>query len=79
VTPTSFDENYFKNLIQRKGLLDSDQVLFSGASTDTLVVTYSKNRAIFYTDFAAAMVKVGDITPLTGSAGQVRKMCRVVN
>ncbi|GLT64572.1 hypothetical protein SLA2020_370570 [Shorea laevis] len=28
VTPNSFDNNYFKNLIQKKGLLASDQILF---------------------------------------------------
>ncbi|KAL9416881.1 hypothetical protein AB3S75_039964 [Citrus x aurantiifolia] len=32
VTPNSFDNNYFKNLIQKQGLLASDQVLFSGGS-----------------------------------------------
>ncbi|KAK9185198.1 hypothetical protein WN943_025553 [Citrus x changshan-huyou] len=41
VTPNSFDNNYFKNLIQKKGLLASDQVLFSGGSTDSIVDEYS--------------------------------------
>ncbi|CAN6464140.1 unnamed protein product [Victoria cruziana] len=79
VTPTCFDQNYFKDLVRRKGLLDSDQVLFSGGSTDPLVVAYSKNRALFYADFAAAMVRMGDISPLTGSLGQVRKICSAAN
>ena len=79
VTPNQFDNNYFKNLIQKKGLLASDQVLFSGGSTDDIVTEYSKNRATFSSDFASAMVKMGDIEPLTGSAGQIRKICSVVN
>ncbi|XP_058080148.1 lignin-forming anionic peroxidase-like [Magnolia sinica] len=79
VTPNSFDNNYFKNLIQRKGLLQSDQVLFSGGSTDGIVTEYSKNRATFNSDFAAAMVKMGDISPLTGTSGQIRRLCGVVN
>ncbi|KAL5554100.1 hypothetical protein UlMin_041501 [Ulmus minor] len=79
VTPNSFDNNYFKNLIQKKGLLQSDQVLFSGGSTDKIVTEYSKNRARFNSDFAAAMVKMGNIKPLTGSAGQIRRICRAVN
>ncbi|KAL5984619.1 hypothetical protein ACLOJK_041239 [Asimina triloba] len=79
VTPNSFDNNYFKNLISKKGLLASDQVLFSGGSTDSVVRDYSKNQAIFYSDFPAAMVKMGDITPLTGSNGQIRRVCNVVN
>ncbi|KAJ4710272.1 Peroxidase, partial [Melia azedarach] len=68
VTPNSFDNNYFKNLIQRKGLLESDQVLFNGGSTDSIVDEYSKNPSKFKSDFAAAMIKMGDISPLTGSA-----------
>ncbi|KAK6922012.1 hem peroxidase [Dillenia turbinata] len=35
VIPTSFDYNYFKSLMQKKGRLESDQVLFSGGSTDS--------------------------------------------
>ncbi|XP_073153383.1 lignin-forming anionic peroxidase-like [Henckelia pumila] len=37
VTPNSFDNNYYKNLVQRKGLLQSDQVLFTSASTNSIV------------------------------------------
>ncbi|XVE85521.1 hypothetical protein DITRI_Ditri17bG0097400 [Diplodiscus trichospermus] len=79
VTPNSFDNNYFKNLLQKKGLLESDQVLFSGGSTDNTVLEYSRNPSIFKSDFAAAMIKMGDIEPLTGSAGIIRRFCSVVN
>ncbi|KAH7529032.1 hypothetical protein FEM48_Zijuj05G0140500 [Ziziphus jujuba var. spinosa] len=79
VTPNSFDNNYFKNLIQKKGLLHSDQVLFSGGSTDSIVSEYSRNPSAFLTDFASAMVKMGEIEPLTGSAGQIRRICSAVN
>ncbi|XP_068645996.1 lignin-forming anionic peroxidase-like [Aristolochia californica] len=79
VTPNSFDNNFFKNLIQKKGLLASDQVLFSGGSTDSIVTEYSRNPRSFSSDFAAPMVKMGDIEPLTGSAGQIRRICSAVN
>ncbi|KAF8378879.1 hypothetical protein HHK36_030228 [Tetracentron sinense] len=79
VTPNSFDNNYFKNLIQRKGLLESDQILFSGGSTDSIVSEYSKSPATFNSDFASAMVKMGDIDPLTGSSGVIRKLCSSIN
>ena len=78
VTPNSFDNKYFKNLIQKKGLLESDQVLFSGGSTNSIVDEYSKNPSKFKSDFAAAMIKMADITPLTGSAGQIRRLCNLV-
>lgn len=79
VTPNSFDNNYFKNLIQKKGLLQSDQVLFSGGSTDSIVSEYSNNPTTFKSDFAAAMIKMGDIEPKTGSVGIIRSICSAVN
>ncbi|XWS64004.1 hypothetical protein CRYUN_Cryun06bG0149600 [Craigia yunnanensis] len=79
VTPNSFDNNYFKNLLQKKGLLQSDQVLFSGGSTDNIVTEYSRNPSTFSSDFASAMIKMGDIEPLTGSAGIIRTICSAVN
>ncbi|XP_062109802.1 lignin-forming anionic peroxidase-like [Humulus lupulus] len=75
VTPNSIDNNYFRNLIQKKGLLASDQILFSGDSTDSIVNEYSKSPSTFSSDFASAMIKMGDIQPLTGSAGVIRKIC----
>ena len=79
MTPNSFDNNYFKNLLQKKGLLQSDQVLFSGGPTDNIVTEYSKNPSTFSSDFASAMIKMGDIKPLTGSAGIIRRICSAVN
>ena len=78
-TPTTFDNYYFKNLISQKGLLHSDQELFNGGSTDSLVKTYSQDVKTFYSDFVKAMIKMGDINPLTGSSGEIRKNCRKVN
>ncbi|XP_038876929.1 lignin-forming anionic peroxidase-like [Benincasa hispida] len=79
VTPNSFDNNYFKNLMQKKGLLETDQVLFNGGSTDSIVTEYSRNPAAFKSDFATAMIKMGDIQPLTGIEGQIRNICGAVN
>ncbi|THU72380.1 hypothetical protein C4D60_Mb04t11510 [Musa balbisiana] len=79
VTPNSFDNNYYKNLLTNKGLLHSDQVLFNGGPTDDIVRLYSKDQAAFLSDFADAMVKMGDISPLIGSAGEVRKICSATN
>ncbi|KAI4321118.1 hypothetical protein MLD38_034538 [Melastoma candidum] len=79
VTGDSFDNNYFKDLVSLKGLLHSDQQLFNNGSTDSQVTTYSQNSATFFTDFANAMIKMGNLSPLTGTAGQVRTNCRKVN
>ncbi|TKY47233.1 Peroxidase 4 [Spatholobus suberectus] len=78
-TPNHFDNNYFKNLLIKRGLLNSDQVLFNGGSTDSLVRTYSHNDKAFDSDFVTAMIKMGNNKPLTGSQGEIRRNCRRVN
>ncbi|XP_019184293.1 PREDICTED: peroxidase P7-like [Ipomoea nil] len=78
-TPALFDTKYFNNLVGKKGLLESDQALFSGGQTDDLVKSYSKNLGVFSQDFANSMIKMGDIKPLTGDKGQIRLNCRRVN
>ncbi|KAL3752499.1 peroxidase 4-like [Eucalyptus grandis] len=78
-SPTAFDNAYFKNLLSNKGLLHSDQELFNGGTTDSLVKTYSNNPKTFNSDFASAMIKMGDIKPLTGSKGEIRKICSKIN
>ncbi|KAB1227934.1 Peroxidase N [Morella rubra] len=76
-----FDNHYFKNLLNGKGLLSSDQLLFSNSTTiiKTLVQSYSATSALFFADFASSMIKMGNITPLTGSSGQIRNKCSAVN
>ncbi|PKU85593.1 Peroxidase 4 [Dendrobium catenatum] len=66
-TPTSFDNNYYKNLLSLKGLLHSDQQLFNKGSTDSQVRKYANKPNKFNSDFVAAIIKMGDISPLTGS------------
>ncbi|QHO27758.1 hypothetical protein HN51_024704 [Arachis hypogaea] len=78
-TPNHFDNSYYKNLLNKKGLLHSDQELFNGGSTDSLVRTYTNNQKAFFADFATAMIKMGNIKPLTGSQGIIRRNCRRAN
>ncbi|XP_059282418.1 peroxidase-like isoform X2 [Lycium ferocissimum] len=78
-TPNRFNNDYYENLVARRGLLHSDQELFNGGSQDALVRSYSTNAVAFRRDFAAAMVKMGNISPLTGTNGEIRRNCRAIN
>jgi len=78
-SPDRFDHDFYKQLLSKKGLLTSDQALFNNGPTDSLVIAYSHNLNAFYRDFARAMIKMGDISPLTGSNGQIRQNCRRPN
>ncbi|KAF6174053.1 hypothetical protein GIB67_020235 [Kingdonia uniflora] len=78
-SPTAFDNSYYKNLVSTKGLLHSDQELYNNGSTDAQVTSYSTSPATFLSDFAAAMVNMGNISPLTGTSGEIRTDCRKIN
>ncbi|RCV25765.1 hypothetical protein SEVIR_5G194100v4 [Setaria viridis] len=80
VTPFKFDNQYYKNILANRGLLASDEVLLTGSSaTADLVKLYAANQDIFFQHFAQSMVKMGNISPLTGADGEIRKHCRRVN
>uniref|UniRef100_A0ACD5Y466 Uncharacterized protein n=1 Tax=Avena sativa TaxID=4498 RepID=A0ACD5Y466_AVESA len=66
-TPTTFENNYYKNLVAKKGLLHSDQELFNGGVTDPQVQSYVSSQSAFFADFVSGMIKMGDISPLTGN------------
>uniref|UniRef100_A0A7N0UGA6 Peroxidase n=1 Tax=Kalanchoe fedtschenkoi TaxID=63787 RepID=A0A7N0UGA6_KALFE len=80
VSPIKFDNSYFNNLLANKGLLSSDQVLVTSSQQSLqLVKTYAENSQLFFEQFATSMVKMGNISPLTGSQGEIRKSCRKIN
>ncbi|XP_010541735.1 PREDICTED: peroxidase N [Tarenaya hassleriana] len=79
-----FDNHYFKNILEGKGLLSSDQILFSSDlatnTTKSLVVAYGSNQTLFFMDFTSSMVRMGNImNPVNESNGEIRKNCRVIN
>jgi peroxidase len=81
-TPTLFDNKYYVNLKENKGLIQSDQELFSSPdASDTLplVREYADGQGKFFDAFAKAMIRMSSLSPLTGKQGEIRLNCRVVN
>ncbi|CAO2037838.1 unnamed protein product [Urochloa humidicola] len=78
-TPDVFDNGYYRSLVAGAGLLHSDQELFNNGPIDPIVRLYSANGDAFFSDFAASMVRLGNVSPLTGTDGEIRLNCRVVN
>nr|AII99873.1 peroxidase [Cicer arietinum] len=80
-TPDTFDKNYYSNLKVKKGLLQSDQELFStsGADTISIVNKFSTDQDAFFESFKAAMIKMSSIGVITGNKGEIRKHCNFVN
>ncbi|KOM53174.1 hypothetical protein LR48_Vigan09g183300 [Vigna angularis] len=80
-TPEIFDSMYYSNLQLQNGLLRSDQELFSTPDAETvpIVNSYINDQTLFFEDFIASMIRMGNIGVLTGSEGEIRKQCNFVN
>ncbi|KAL6885893.1 hypothetical protein ACP4OV_010154 [Aristida adscensionis] len=80
VTQFRFDNQYYHNILAMDGLLSSDEILLTqGRETMELVHRFAADQGFFFEQFAKSMVKMGNISPLTGHAGEIRKNCRRVN
>jgi peroxidase len=82
-TPNVFDNKYYDILLRGRAPLPSDQVLLSdpveAMTTAPIVRRFSSSQMDFFRNFAASMVKMGNISPLTGRNGEIRKNYRRVN
>ncbi|KAI3893955.1 hypothetical protein MKX03_020138 [Papaver bracteatum] len=79
-TPRKFDQAYYTNLQQKKGLLLTDQLLHSDPRTAPIVEAFATQPTIFDPQFAASMVRLGNIHVLAGkNQGQIRFKCGYVN
>ncbi|KAF3331203.1 peroxidase 17-like protein [Carex littledalei] len=77
-TPVKFDNQYFKDLVQLRGFLNSDQTLFSDEiRTRKLVKKFSIDQEAFFKAFIEGMVRMGDLQ--NRKKGEIRKNCRVAN
>nr|CAD1834861.1 unnamed protein product [Ananas comosus var. bracteatus] len=81
LTPLAFDNLYFKSLLTGHGLLSSDELLVTqSAATRALVEKFAASNEAFFEQFAKSVVKMGNISPLTGpTKGEIRKHCRKIN
>ncbi|KAK4284299.1 hypothetical protein QN277_001153 [Acacia crassicarpa] len=78
-TPNRLDNKYYVALKNHRGVLTSDQTLFESVTTRKMVMRNAKNGGSWADKFAKAMVRMGSIEVLTGSEGEIRKICSVVN
>jgi len=80
VTPFRFDNSYYRNILAYTGLLSSDQILLTkNEESMQLVKQYAENMELFFDHFSKSMVRMGNISPLTGNHGEIRLNCRRIN
>lgn len=78
-TPRRFDNMYYQNLKQGKGLFTSDQVLYSDARSKPLVDLWAANSDAFNRAFVAAITKLGRVGVKNGTNGNIRSDCSFLN
>ncbi|KAK2974891.1 hypothetical protein RJ640_020806 [Escallonia rubra] len=72
---TTFDNMYYKLLVQGKSLFSSDQALLTSTRTKALVSKFASSQQEFEAAFVESMIKMSSIT----GGQEVRLDCRVVN
>lgn len=72
---TTFDNIYYKLLMQGRSLFSSDQALLTSQKTKALVSKFSSSQKEFEEAFVKSMIKMSSIT----GGQEIRLDCRVVN
>lgn len=78
-TPFTMDNQFYKQILLRRGILKIDQELALDNSTARIVSGFASNGIGFRQSFAKAMIKLGNLEVLVGKAGEIRKNCRAFN
>ncbi|KAL3725222.1 hypothetical protein ACJRO7_030262 [Eucalyptus globulus] len=79
ITPGTLDNKYYLQLLKLRGVLATDETLYTSPSTSRMVVSNAVNGAAWRAKFAKAMVKMGSLDVLTSAQGEIRELCSVVN
>ncbi|CAN6185183.1 unnamed protein product [Urochloa humidicola] len=79
VTPITLDNQYYKNVLNRSVLFTSDAALLRSGQTAVSVLLNAVTPGRWEQMFAKAMVKMASIEVKTGTNGEIRRNCRIVN
>ncbi|KAL6176122.1 hypothetical protein ACLB2K_052758 [Fragaria x ananassa] len=78
-----FDAAFFTNLRNGRGILESDQMLWTDASTKSFVQRFLGVRGLqalnFNVEFGRSMVKMSNIGVKSATNGEIRRVCSAVN
>ncbi|MFS7986734.1 putative peroxidase [Helianthus anomalus] len=78
-----FDNSYYANLRNRRGVLESDAALWNDPTTQRFVQRFLGVRGLlgltFNVEFGRSMVRMGNIEVKSGTQGEIRRVCTAIN
>ncbi|KAL6899885.1 hypothetical protein ACP4OV_006543 [Aristida adscensionis] len=79
-TEQRLDSSYYREVLDRRGLLSSDNALAEDPVTRRMVEEMARDEPMFHRKFADAMQRLGMVDVLVGEGqGEIRLDCRAVN
>ncbi|RDX84555.1 Peroxidase 3 [Mucuna pruriens] len=75
----TFDLGYYKQVVKRRGLFQSDAALLTSPITRAIISRQLQSTQGFFLEFAKSMEKMGRINVKIGTEGEIRKHCALVN
>jgi peroxidase len=76
----TFDLGYYHAVLKHRALLQSDAALVSyTAARADIAGVVSSPPEVFFQVFGRSMMRLGAVQVMTGSEGEIRKSCSVVN
>jgi catalase (peroxidase I) len=78
-TSSSFDNQYYRNLVAHKGLFQSDSVLLDDKRTRNLVQDFANDQEKFFQSWSQSFLKLTSIGVKTGEEGEIRQSCSMTS
>ncbi|EFJ22650.1 hypothetical protein SELMODRAFT_416327 [Selaginella moellendorffii] len=78
-TPFRVDKVFFDQLVSNRAILIIDQQLRVEQRTDDIVRALANGTLNFNAAFAQSMTNMGNLDVLTGTRGEIRRVCSAVN
>lgn len=78
-TPFQFDNQYYRIVLEHKGLFQSDSALVNDDRTRSKVVEFANSQDGFFENWAVSFLKLSMIGVKTGDEGEIRQSCSMPN
>lgn len=79
MTPTIFDNQYYRDIMMGRGLLGIDSSISRDPRTAPIVMRFAMDQSYFFENFSSAFVKLSASNVLTTMQGEVRRKCNQLN